>query len=217
MSKPIFILGAGGHAKVVLECLQQNPEIEMSGFLEIDKKLIGTSLLGFPIFDQEIILKKYNAKNILLANGIGSVNISTVRSEQFKKLKKMSYDFHTLIHTTSYYSKDVMIGEGSQLLARSIILTGTKIGCNTIINTSASIDHDCLIGNHVHIAPGAILSGGVLIEDNCHVGVGATIIQGIHIGQNSLIAAGAVVVENIPENSRVAGVPAKQIQKMEYV
>lgn len=211
MNKPIFILGAGGHAKVILECLRQNSDIEIGGFLEVDKKLIGTSLLGLPVFDQEILLKKYNVKSIFLVNGIGSVNISALRSEQFKQLKKMNHDFYTITHPTSYYSDDVMIGEGSQLLARSTVLTGTKIGCNTIINTSASIDHDCMIGNHVHIAPGAVLSGGVVLEDNCHVGVGATLIQEIHVGKNSLIAAGAVVIENIPENSRVAGVPAKQI------
>ncbi|OGT39838.1 MAG: hypothetical protein A3E81_01565 [Gammaproteobacteria bacterium RIFCSPHIGHO2_12_FULL_36_30] len=217
MNKPIFIIGAGGHAKVLLECLQQNSKIEIGGFLEIDKKLIGTALLEFSIFDQEIILKKYSAKNILLANGIGSVNIPALRSEQFKKLKKMGYDFYTVIHPTSYYSVDVVIGEGSQLLARTTVLTGTRIGCNTIINTSASIDHDCAIGNHVHIAPGAVLSGEVVIEDNCHIGAGATIIQGISVGANSLIAAGAVVVENLPKNSRVAGVPAKQIQTLELV
>ena len=212
MSKPIFIIGAGGHARVLLECLQQNVDIKICGFLEVNKKLIGSSFFGVPIFDQEIILKKYSPKDIFLVNGIGSVDISHFRAKQFNQLKQRGFNFYSPIHLTAYCSKDIVVGEGAQLLARSTILTGSKIGCNTIVNTSASIDHDCNIGDHVHIAPGAILSGGVKIEDDCHIGVGAKIIQGIHIGKNSLVAAGAVVISNLPENSRVAGVPARAIK-----
>jgi len=211
MSKPIFIVGAGGHAKVVWECLQHNTVIEVAGFLEIDKNLIDNLLLGLTIYDQETVLKKYNSENILLANGLGSTSVTNLRAKQFKKLKQIGYDFYSVIHPTSYCSRDVIIGEGTQILARSTILIGTKIGCNSIINTSASIDHDCYIGNHVHIAPGVVLSGGVRIDDFCHIGVGAKIIQGIHIGENSLIAAGAVVISDLPANSHVAGVPAKMI------
>ncbi len=211
MNKPIYILGAGGHAKVLLECLQKNRDIEIVGFLEIDENLIGASLLGIPIYDQNKILGNSDSKKILLANGIGSVNIPDLRRRQFEALKNQGYNFCSVVHPTCYYSQDVIMGEGVQLLARSTVLTGTKIGCNTIVNTAASVDHDCDIGSHVHVAPGVVLSGGVKIDDFCHIGTGAKIIQGIHIGENSLIAAGTVVISNLPSNSRVAGVPAKVI------
>lgn len=209
MNKLIFILGAGGHAKVLLESLRQTPGIEIGGFLEVDNQLVGTSLLGIPIYNEEMILRNYKSETIALVNGIGSIDIPHLRAQQFITLKKMNCHFFSVIHPSCYYSADVVLSEGVQLLARSTILTGTQIGCNTIINTSASVDHDCKIGNHVHIAPGAVLSGGVEIADYCHIGVGAKIIQGIQIGKNSLIAAGAVVISDLPENSRVGGVPAK--------
>lgn len=211
MNKPIYILGAGGHAKVLLESLQQDPKNNIIGFLEINPDLIGTSILGVKIYSQDVVLNQFLPSNILLVNGIGSVSIPTLRQKQFETLKKAGYDFLSVIHKMAYYSSDVSIGEGAQLLARSTILTGTKIGCNTIINTSASIDHDCTIGNHVHIAPGVVLSGGICIEDACHIGTGAAIIQGIHIDKNSWVAAGAVVTKNLPANSRVAGLPARPI------
>ena len=209
MSKSIYILGAGGHAKILLECLQKNTEIKISGFLEIDEKLIGQSIFGVPIYEQNKKLAEFYPNSIMLANGIGSTDLPNLRRKQFEIFKKQGYEFCSLIHPTCYYSHDVIIEEGAQLLARSTILTGTRIGYNTIVNTSASIDHDCDIGNHVHIAPGVVLSGGVKIGDNCHVGTGANIIQGIKIGENSLIAAGAVVISDVASNSRVAGVPAK--------
>lgn len=209
MSKIIFILGAGGHSKVLLECLQKTPEIKIGGFLEVDEKLIGQSIFGVPIYEQNKKLAEFYPKSIVLANGIGSINLPERRRKQFEIFKKQGYDFATVLHSTCYYSQDVAIAEGAQLLARSVILTGTRIGCNTIINTSASIDHDCDIGNHVHIAPGVILSGGVKIGDGCHIGTGANIIQSIKIGENVVIAAGAVVISDVPDHSRVAGVPAK--------
>lgn len=211
MSKPVFIISAGGHARVLLESLRQNSDIEVAGFLEVDKKLIGEHFFDFSVFDQDIILKKYHPKDIFLVNGLGSVNIPDLRAKQFTQLKYLGFNFYSVIHPTCYYSNDVVIGEGAQLLARSTVLTGSRIGDNTIINTAASIDHDCEIGNHVHIAPGVVLSGSVKIDDNCHVGIGAKIIQGVHIGKNSLVAAGAVVISNVPENSRVAGVPAREM------
>lgn len=209
MNKLIFILGSGGHAKVLLEALRKK-DTKIAGFLEIDKKLIGNTIFDFPIYDQEKIFNQYSPNDIFLVNGIGSTHIPTLRKKQFDMLKKRGYPFLTVTHPTAYYSDDVIIGEGTQLLTNSVVLTGTKIGCNTIINTSSSIDHDCEIGNHVHIAPGVVLSGSVKIEEGCHIGTGASIIQGISVGENSLIAAGAVVVKNVLPNSVMAGVPARQ-------
>ena len=211
MKKLIYIVGAGGHAKVLLESLQQNSKLEVAGLLEINTDLIGGFILNTPIYFQDTMLEKYSPQDVLLVHGIGSINIPNLRAMQFNQFKALGYCFNQVIHQTAYYSSDVKLNEGVQLLARSTILTGTKIGCNTIVNTSASIDHDCIIGEHVHIAPGAVLSGAVHIENGCHVGTGAVIIEGVHIGENSLIAAGAVVTKSFPKNSRIAGVPAKNI------
>ena len=68
-----------------------------------------------------------------------------------------------------------------------------------LINTAASVDHDCRIGAHVHVAPGAVLSGSVTVEEQVHIGVGAVVVQGVTIGAGSLIAAGAVVSADVPE------------------
>ena len=206
-----YILGAGGHAKVILESLKQDPTITLAGFLEVSSQLVGSQLLNFPIYHENII-SKLHPKKTLLVNGIGSVGVSLVRAKQFDRYKNLGFCFHTLKHLTSYVANEVAIGEGAQFMARSTVMIGSKIGDNVIVNTAAIVDHDCDIGKHVHIAPGAVLSGNVTVGDYTHIGTGANIIQGIEIGKNVLIAAGAVVVTDIPDNMRVAGVPAKKME-----
>src|SRR3990167_1252433 len=213
MNRPIYIIGAGGHTSVLLEALLQEQSIRISGVLEINATLIGSTILNVPVFSQEEILKKYSANDIFLVNGIGSIDAPTLRAKQYEALKLRGYSFKEVVHPIAYYSKNVILGEGVQLLARSVVLTGTRIGCNTIVNTAASVDHDCRIRHHAHISPGAILSGGVEIGDCCHIGTGAIFIQGVKIGANSVIAAGTVVIKNVLAGSRVAGVPAKNITK----
>ena len=88
-------------------------------------------------------------------------------------------------------------------MAGCVIQTGTNIGANSIVNTRASIDHDCTIGETVHIAPGVTLSGNVRVGDRTHIGTGAVVIQGIAIDADSLVAAGAVVYRDLPAKSRL--------------
>jgi UDP-perosamine 4-acetyltransferase len=95
-------------------------------------------------------------------------------------------------------------------MAGAVIQSGSRIGINSIINTRASVDHDCVIGNHVHISPGVTLSGGVEIGTCSHIGTGSTVIQGIVIGNSCLAAAGAVVTKDVIAGVKVRGVPARE-------
>lgn len=78
------------------------------------------------------------------------------------------------------------------------------LGENSIINSRASIDHDCCIGNHVHMAPGVTLSENVEVEDLTHIGTGVVVIQGIQIGRKSIIGAGVTITKNVPDNSKIS-------------
>ena len=104
-------------------------------------------------------------------------------------------------------------GEGVQLMAGAVIQPNVSIGENTLINTSASIDHDCQIGAHVHIAPGTVLSGNVCVQDETHIGTSATVIQNIKIGTKCTIGAGSVVVKNISDRTLAIGTPAREVRK----
>ena len=207
MNKPLIIIGAGDHAKVLLDILLEQGE---KVFGLADKSVPkGTMIYGVPVIGDDNEVLKYSPEEIELVNGIGSVGSTALREKLYNYYKSKGYIFKSVIHKSAVLSSRAILFAGVQVLAGVIVNTEAEIGENSIINTKASVDHGCKIGSHCHIAPGCILSGCVAIGNGTHIGTGSSIIQGIKIGSNVLIGAGSVVVSDIEDNSKVYGVPAK--------
>ncbi len=95
-----------------------------------------------------------------------------------------------------------------------------KIGANSLIEGAVYIPPLSRIGNNVFIGPAAALTNdpfppsgkmiGVTIEDGAIIGSRAVIKAGVTIGKNSVVAMGAVVTKDVPPNTVVIGVPAKE-------
>lgn len=211
MNKPVIILGAGGHAKVLIEMMQLQ-SMDIIGIIDKDETFKGEQVLGVPVLGDETVLDQYNSHRIDLVNGIGSTQSLLLRRSIYEKFSGKGFHFKTICHPLAIISHYAKLDDGVQIMAGAIIQPGCMIGDNTIINTGARIDHDCNIHAHVHVAPGATISGGVHIFENTHIGTGATIIQGIRIASGALIAAGAVVVNDIDDGQVVMGIPAKARQ-----
>ncbi len=209
MSLPLLILGAGGHAKVLINTLQIQSKT-IIGITDPDNSRHGLTILNIPVIGNDDMALQYAPETVKVVNGLGSVKPPIRRKQLFNKFKNKHYHFTSVIHPSTIIAAGVKISEGSQVMAGTIIQPGCFIGQNTIINTGALIDHDCRIGDHCHISPGATLSGNVSIGDGTHVGTGATVIQNITIGPNCLVAAGSVIVKNIGNGKKVKGVPATE-------
>lgn len=205
--KPVILLGAGGHAKVLLDILlEQN--IEVVGIVEKDGADLPSDLYGVPVIGSDSDVQQYSPDKVELVNGIGSIGATALRQKVYEKFKRQGYCFSQVIHPSAVVSRRAELGEGVQILAGAVVNIGTHIRENSIINTNASVEHDCLIGAHVHIAPGVTLSGGVTVGDGSHIGTGASVVQGVEIGVNVIVGAGAVVVNDIETGKKVCGVPA---------
>jgi UDP-perosamine 4-acetyltransferase len=209
MNLPVIILGGGGHAKVLIEALKTSKRTIL-GITDADPAKHNMLIMGIPVLGDDGAVLHHLPGSIRLVNGMGSVNVPRARTALFEKFKSKGYAFVTVVHPSAVIASDVALGEGAQIMAGAVIQPGSTIGMNTIVNTKASVDHDCSIGDHVHISPGVTLSGDIRVADEVHLGTGATVIQGIRIGRNSLIGAGSVVVTDVPENTEYAGVPARQ-------
>ena len=206
-SLPLLILGAGGHAKVLIEIFrlhQQKTLGIISPNLNSGSIFEGLNVLG----DDEAVYK-YNPKEILLINAVGALPNNQNRWHLSNLMRKKRFKFDNVIHPSSIVANDLSIGEGVQLMAGTIIQPGCKIGQDSIVNTGARIDHDTSIGDQCHIAPGVTICGDVQIGNNVHIGTGSQVLQGIKIGNHTVIAAGTLVYKDIP-----SGVLVKHNVKM---
>ncbi|MCB9211121.1 MAG: acetyltransferase [Ignavibacteriales bacterium] len=196
----MLLYGASGHAKVVIDCLEsQNINITAIFDDDLNKKaLLSYDVIGkysehlFP--DDEIIIS------------IGDNGIRKKVSEVIK------HKFGNARHISASVSKNVNIGLGTVIFHKSILQSSVQVGKHVIINTAASIDHDCIIEDFVHISPNATLCGNVSVGEGTHIGAGAVIIPNIKIGKWAMVGAGSIVTKDVPDYSVVVGNPARKIK-----
>lgn len=203
MNKKYIMLGNGGHADVCRDIAKKGGYIEI-GYVLGAKESVTTELDKSFLGNDEWLYKE-NGEKPFLINGIGANPKSKVRSNIFNKYSSLGFRFLTLIHPSSVVSENVIFGDGVQVMAGAIIQPNCLIKSNSIINTSASLDHDCKIGEGVHIAPGAILCGNVVVSDGGFVGASSCIIPNITIGKSAVIGAGITVRENIEKDLTYVG------------
>lgn len=202
------MLGAGGHASVVLDAVQSMGN-SVDAFITNDGDSKGITI---PVYDDNWLLRQ-SVESVSIFNGVGMLPRSTHRAHLFNVFYEKGFKFPVLMDRSAIVSKDCSLSDGVQVMHGAIVQRGVRVGLNTILNTRVSADHDCLIGEHCHLAPGALLSGGVFVGDGVFIGVGAVIVQNIKIGENSIVGAGAVVTEDVPANSIVYPVKSKIEQR----
>lgn len=197
MKTKIALIGAGGHAKVIIEILEEMGEEIM---LINDNNAALSTLYEYKV-----------------TTDMPPQHISVIISVGSNKIRKriaggLANAFATAIHPKANLSKRCNLGEGTVIMAGVTINSNTVIGKHCIINTNASVDHDCVIGDFVHIAPGSSIAGSVAIGEGTQVGVGSSIIPGINIGKWVTIGAGTVVLDDVPDYAVVVGVPGNIIK-----
>lgn len=211
MTRLVIVLGAGGHAKVLIDALQAH-SIPIRGILDNDPGKQSGDILGVPVLGTDEKLSAWQPHEVVLVNALGSIKSPQPRASLFESLHAQGYSFLSVVHPSAMVSPHAHLGEGVQIMAGAVVQAGARLGNDCLVNTGALIDHDCIIGDHTHVAPGAIFSGDVIVGSHAHIGAGATVIQGVHIGNRCLVAAGAVVIHDVPDGIRVAGVPAREIE-----
>ena len=201
MNKPVVILGYGGHARVVLDVLRATGRA-VAGILAPDLP-VGAQWEGIPVLGDDDWTLRPEATQYSYTLGVGMLpHRSQLRQRLFSLLQDRRLGMPALVHPSAIVAPDVVLGEGTQLMAGVIVQPGTVIGENVLLNTRVTVDHHSRIGAHVHVAPGAILCGEVQLADRVFIGAGAILIQGVAVGTGAQVAAGATVVKNIAAGIR---------------
>ena len=205
MSDVVAVIGAGGHAKVVLSTLLEagHPAVEL---YDDDPSRWGTEILGARVVGAPAELRGSGRRAVI---GIGD------NAARAHIARELGLDWVTVVHPRAWVHPSVRLGPGTVVFAGAVIQPDAVLGAHVIVNTSASIDHDCQVDDYVHVAPGVHLCGAVSVGEGALLGVASAAIPGTRIGAWAVVGAGAVCVGDVADRATVLGVPARPVKLRE--
>ncbi len=203
MTSPVVVIGAGGHAKVVVDLL-----------FDLDHEVVAAvsskpaePYRGVPVRvgDESIRECRELASSCFVALGDNQARVRLAN-----QAVQLGFELITLVSPRAIVSPTASIGAGTIVMDGAIVHADAIVGANAIVNTAAVIEHDCRIGDGAHIAPGVRLAGRVAVGTGGFMGAGSVAIPGIVVGDGAVVGAGAVVVRDVPTRAVVYGVPARE-------
>jgi sugar O-acyltransferase (sialic acid O-acetyltransferase NeuD family) len=208
----MVIVGAGGHAKEVLDVIYQH---EFSGdiyfFDDITPHMPSSIFNNFPILRSLDEIKEIFKVDPDFAIGVG---IPALRFKLCEKMQNIGGTLQYVISTQAIIGKfDVVLGAGLNIMHKAMISSNCRIGEGSLINAGAQVHHDGRIGRFSEISPGVVITGGCSIGDFSSIGAGAVVLPKIKIGNYVVVGAGAVVNKDVEDHTQVVGVPARVVKK----
>jgi len=202
--RDIYVVGAGGHSKVVVSTLLA-AGYALKGLMDDDPGKRGTKVLGFPVLGPIAEIERLASPRVVIA--IGDNSARKVIAERLRGV-----DWLTVVHPQAYVHASVRIGAGTVIFAGVIVQPDATVGSHCIINTSASVDHDCVLGDFTHIAPGTRLGGGVTLGEGVFLGIGSAVLPSTRVGDWAVVGGGGVVTNDLESGVVAVGVPAKPMK-----
>lgn len=194
----MFLYGASGHAKVIIDILKANG-MEIEGLLDDNPDV--TELMGYKVLHG--------------VNDVSSLIIS-IGNNRIRKMiaERLETRFEKAVHPSAIMSPSAKVGEGTVVMQGAIVQACAEIGKHCIVNTGASVDHECVLEDYVHVSPHSTLCGNVHVGEGSWIGAGTTVIPGVKIGKWSVIGAGSVVVRDIPDGVVAYGNPCRIVRHL---
>ncbi|MDX9713904.1 MAG: acetyltransferase [Dissulfurispiraceae bacterium] len=208
MKDKIFVFGASGHAKAVIDIIEQQGLYKVVLLADDDTTLKDTVVYGYSVIGGKTELLESEIRR-----GVVAIGCNKARRSVTSWLTDNGFELISAIHPVAQLARGVSIGDGTVIMAGAVINSDASVGNGVIINTRTCVDHDCTIGDFCHIAPGVTICGTVSIGQRTLISAGVTIGPNVCIGSDVVIGAGSTVLNNIPNHSFAVGTPAKVLKK----
>lgn len=150
-SNRYLLLGNGGHARVVKDLVEK----------------VNGSVVH--VFNDDTAYDDCFEPGLPLIIAIGNNEIRK------KIVAKVKHAMPVLIHPSAQLAADVILGEGTIILANAVIQAGAKIGRHCLVNANVVIDHEAEVGDFVTIYPNVYIGGAATIGDLISIDPGTII------------------------------------------
>jgi sugar O-acyltransferase (sialic acid O-acetyltransferase NeuD family) len=210
---PALVVGCSGHARVVIDAIEEEGLYHVIGLLDSFKSP-GSSSFDYHVIGTEEELpplwKSRACETVVVA-----VGDNWTRAQLVARIRAMIPEVRlgTVVHPSAKIARDVSLGAGTVVMAGAVVNTGTRVGECCILNTRCSLDHDCTMDDFSSLAPGTTTGGGVHIGAYAAIAIGATISHGRRIGEHAVVGANATVLRDVPPNVIAYGTPARIVRQ----
>ncbi|MEA2973433.1 MAG: hypothetical protein QOG82_1891 [Actinomycetota bacterium] len=197
-----------GHAKVLVDLLDDFPDLEPVGLVDDVADNGARTVRGLSVLGDRSGLDALAARGIALVIGFGD---GPGRRAAVQACREAGVGLPPLVHPSAVVSATATIGEGCQILALAYVGPDAVLAGGVLVNTGAIVEHDCHLGEGAVVGPGAVLAGRVTLEEGAEIGAGATVLPDRSVGAGARVGAGAAVTHDVPPGVTVAGVPARAL------
>lgn len=205
--KRIVIIGAGDGGRIISELAKQQG-FKILGFIDDNKKLQKKLVNGYKVIGTSNDLRKFPGMGFVVVIGTDM----QARNRLFETALRARLKPVNIIHQSVIVDKTAKIGQGVIISVGCIIGSFTEVKDNVLLFAGTILEHDCHIGKNV-CCSARVSMGRVSVGENTFLGINSCVLPGVVIGKNVIVGAGSVVLKDIPDNTVVAGVPARIIRK----
>ena len=203
----MILIGYSGHSYVINGILHALGQ-QVTGYCDKEEKKYNPLALSY--FGDETSEEGLTA--LARNNFFISVGNNILRRNIYNNLAIHDLLPINVIHPSAIIDYSVQVALNGVMIAANVTINAlVRVGVGAICNTGCILEHECIISDFVHIAPGAVLCGNVFIGENSLVGANSVIRENISVGKNVIIGTGSVVVRDVPDNVMVAGNPARKL------
>jgi sugar O-acyltransferase (sialic acid O-acetyltransferase NeuD family) len=208
----IFVIGASGHAKVVIDIVERQSLWRIVGLIDTYKGP-GTEIMGYAVLGCESCLPDLMAKHGVDATII-AIGDNRIRHQVALRVASVapSLAFVNAVHPSARIARDVEMGKGVAIMAGVTINPGTRVGDFCYVNTNASVDHDNVLDPFSCVQPNAATGGNVRLGAFSVLAMGATVVQGISVGADTIVGAGSTVLDDVPDRVVAYGTPCRVVR-----
>lgn len=196
MKPYIILIGGGGHCWACIDVIEAQGLYRIAGIVDLAEKK-GRDIFGYPYIGTDDDLPDLVNPHTHFLITLGQIKTPVRRMALFEKIKALGGTLPVIQSPLAHVSRHADIQEGTIIMHHALVNAGARVGKNCIVNTKALVEHDVVVGDHCHIATGAVVNGGTRIGLGTFVGSNTMAGEAITIGEYCVVGGGGRIMRNL--------------------